>query len=250
MNNDEQNWEETIDWGRFDPPAGGRAFFDFVKARIPELDAEVARLRAEYDAETWRIAGQLEIAKLADRLQKEFEAIAGSESFQRMLVGLDEKIGEVFASEDVPKISCWLRWGARITAALRNGSLLPEGWTKDKARAEREIGTAENLRKFAALYVSVSEGDYKLHLAPIRFRTKLFREVTREVNALVAVGEALEREQRTDLFASDFWAKAKEILSVARKMQKVCRQVRKTLERKGERFWRETADFGLLGRTA
>ena len=246
MTNEEQNWENTIDWDRFDPPAGGRAFFDFMKASIPRLEAGVAKLRADFEAETWRMTGQLEIAKLAERLQKEFDAIAGSESFQRMLVGLDGQIKAVFPTGDVPTVSCWLRWGARITAALHNGSLLPDGWRKDKAKAERELATAENLRQFVTLFVSVSERDYKLRLAPIRYRTKLFREITREVNALVAAGEALDREQLTEQFVSDFWAKAKEILSIARKTQKTCRQVRKTLDRKGERFWRETADYGLV----
>ena len=246
MNNDEQNWEQTINWERFDPPAGGRAFFDFMKASIPKLEAGVAKLRAEFEAETLRVTGHLEIAKLAERLQKEFDAIAESESFQRMLVGLDGQIKAVFPSGDVPTVSCWLRWGARITTALHNGSLLPGGWTKDKAKAERELATAENLRKFVTLFVSVSERDYKLRLAPIRIRTKLFREIAREVNALVAAGEALERGQLTEQFVSDFWVKAKEILTIARKTQKVCRQVRKTLDRKGESFWRETADCGLM----
>ena len=246
MTNEEQNWENTIDWDRFDPPAGGRAFFDNMKASIPQLDKSIAMLRTQYETESGRIARQAEVMKIAERLQKEFDAISESEAFRRVLNFMDTRVKLIFPRGEIPTIGEWLRWGGHITRALRNGSLLPDEWKKDRAKAEHELVTAETLRRFVALYVSVCEADYRLRYAPIRLRTKMFREISRDVSALVTTGEALDREQMTEAFVSGFWTKAKEILEIARKSQKACRQMRKTIDRIGERYWRETADFGLV----
>ena len=96
MNNDEQNWENTIDWDRFDPPAGGREFFDYMKTSLPTLDEAIRLLRADYERETARLASQAEVMRLAERLQKEFDAISGSETFQRILAAMDSKVRLLF----------------------------------------------------------------------------------------------------------------------------------------------------------
>lgn len=239
MNNDDRNWENKVDWESFDPPAGGREFYDHMKASILDLDAAVGELRAKRDAEAGRVARQSEVMRLAERLQREFDAIAGSEAFQRLLAAMDAKVKLVFPGGEVPTVGEWFRWGGHITKALRDGSLLPDDWRRDAAKAERELAAVENLRRFVALYVSVCESDYRTLFAPVRLRTKMFRETSRNVTALVAAGEALEREHATGGFVATFWNRAKEILEIARKTQKACRQTRKTLERMGDRFWDE-----------
>ena len=250
MNNDEQNWEQTINWERFDPPAGGREFFDYMKTSLPMLDEAIRLLRADYERETARLASQSEVARLAERLQREFDAIAGSEMFQRILEAMDKQVKVLFPCGELPTIGEWLRWGGHITRALRNGSLLPDGWQKDKAKAARELATAENLRKFVSLYVSVTEDDYRIRFAPIRLKTKLFREISKRVTQLVVTGEALEREQKNEGFVTKFWNKAREILDMARKTQKACRQMRKTIDRIGERYWREASEIEIFAKTA
>ena len=118
MNNDEQNWEETINWERFDPPAGGRAFFDNMKASIPQLDKSIAQLRTQYETESGRIARQAEVMKIAERLQKEFDAISESEAFRRVLNFMDTRVKLIFPRGEIPTIGEWLRWGGHITRAL------------------------------------------------------------------------------------------------------------------------------------
>ena len=238
MTNEEQNWEEKIDWGRFDPPGGGRAFFESMKGIVPSLDAEIARLRGRFDAESGRMTDFEEIARLAGRLRREFTGLSESASFRRLVDFLDVHAEEIFGGE-AATIGTWLRLGDCITRALAHGTPLAERWKADKARAERELATAENLRRFVKLYVSVCEADYKIRFAPLRLRTKMFRDVTRDVGALVAAGETLDRELAGEGSGGGFWDRAKEILDVARKTQKACRLARKSLERKGDRFWLE-----------
>ena len=122
MNNDE-NWENEIDWSRRTSVVGGPAFYEFVKDKaIPVLDdgirqLEAAKARCEDKMRRW--GG---IAERAGKLADSFAALIECEDFMSMVQDFDEKTTEMFKGAGFPTLGGWMRIGKRFTDALRDGS--------------------------------------------------------------------------------------------------------------------------------
>ena len=108
MNNDE-NWENEIDWSRRTSVVGGPAFYEFVKTQaIPVLDdgirqLEAAKARCEDKMRRW--GG---IAERAGKLADSFAALIECEDFMSMVQDFDEKTTEMFKGAGCPTLGGWM----------------------------------------------------------------------------------------------------------------------------------------------
>jgi hypothetical protein len=105
MNNDE-NWENEIDWSKRTAIVGGPIFFDFVKTQaIPALDEglrQMAAAKAESERKLQRWGA---IAERAANLSDCFAALTGEPDFMRMVHDFDEGTKAMFEGESIPSIA-------------------------------------------------------------------------------------------------------------------------------------------------
>ncbi len=107
----------------------------------------------------------------------------------------------------------------------------PQMWLRAK-----EVASAIALRNLMGGFVTVCEIEFVLRHAPIRFRTRIFRDLVRELNAVTAAGETLNFKFVPDYLAR-FEEGAEKIKTEVRRMKWICKLLRKEIERHGETFW-------------
>ena len=119
MNNDE-NWENEIDWSKRTVIVGGPIFYEFLKTQaIPVLDEglrQMAATRAESERKLHRWGA---IAERAANLSDCFAALTGEADFMRMVHDFDEGTKAMFEGESIPSIGAWLIIGKRLTGTPR-----------------------------------------------------------------------------------------------------------------------------------
>lgn len=248
MANDE-NWEAAVDWSGFDP-VGGRAFYDFVKERCDTTlafgIAELEKTKAEHETKLRRWEG---LAKLFSRLEEDFAAMRSSQDFNTMMTDIDRKALLMFPAAKFITLERWLEWGEFLTKSLKTSSAVAPRMRTELADISRDLANAEALKRFLGSYVTACEKDYLLRRAPVRFRTKLFREVAREIAAVVTAGAQLNMTTAPE-FVRTLKDEVETIKELARRTQKTCRLAKKTIERRGESFWHDFTEWDGLRRNA
>ena len=240
-----ENWEAGIDWSEFDP-VGGKAFYAFVKERCETTlkagIAELEKVKAEHESKLRRWDA---LAHLASNLERDFRAMRESTDFSAMMEELDRKALLMFPKASFITIGRWLEWGEFLTNALKTSSTVAPQMKSELAVIERDLANAVSLREFLSAYVGACEKDYILRRAPVRYRTKIFREVVREVANLVAAGERLNMAT-APAFVKTLSDEVERIKEMARKTLKTCRLAKKAIERRGEAFWRDFTEWNAL----
>jgi len=242
---DDMNWEAELDWSKMEP-CGGRPFYDFVKKVADESLAagvtELTKIKAEREEKMNRLG---EIARRAARLNEDFVALTSLPSFTDALGDIDRQAFLVYGDGTMMTVGRWMECGRHITDALAGGTRLTEVMRRDVAEVAGQIAKVESLREFLKGYVAFCDDDFRFRNAPARFKSKLFREVTRRVNALVAAGEKITLEAMP-AFVGPIKEKVATIRTMAAKTQRMCRLAKKAMERNGERFWADEPVWAAL----
>ena len=232
------DWEAGLDWGKFDP-IGGKRFYLFVKgSAIKSLNEGIVQLTALKAEKDRKLRSWGEVAGLAARLDDEFRKLVESEAFKGAVEDIDKRAFLRFDDGTRMTLGLWIECGRSITATLRKGSIVPEGRRREAAEVGAELAKAETLRDFLKGYVELSENDYRLRNAPVRFKTKIFRDALRNVNALVAAGAKINDGAIPD-FLMPIKDEVDQIKEMAAKTQRTLRLAKKAIERIGDRFWAE-----------
>ena len=245
MNNDE-NWENEIDWSKRTAVVGGPIFYDFVKTQaIPALDEglrQMAAAKAESERKLQRWGA---IAERAANLSDCFAALTGEPDFMRMVHDFDEGTKAMFEGESIPSIGAWLLIGKRLTDAMKNGSAVPTKYEEELNSVNREIAAATAVRNILRSFVSASDNDYRLRCAPERFRTRVFRDLSQDFGDIVAAASQIDLD---DLPATvnGVTDALKVIIDVSRKMQGICLRAKKDIKRHGGRFWSKLDEWNAM----
>ena len=185
MNNDE-NWENEIDWSKRTAVVGGERFYDFVKAKaIPVLEDGLKQLAAAKAESERKLNRWSAIAERASKLSECFAALTGEEDFMRMVHDFDESTRAMFKGECIPSIGAWLLIGKRFTDAMAGGSTVPEKYEKQLEEVKREIAIATAVRDILRSFVAANDNDYRLRCAPERFSMRVFRDLAQNFNDIV-----------------------------------------------------------------
>ena len=245
MNNDE-NWENEIDWSKRTVIVGGPIFYEFLKTQaIPVLDEglrQMAATRAESERKLHRWGA---IAERAANLSDCFAALTGEADFMRMVHDFDEGTKAMFEGESIPSIGAWLIIGKRLTDAMKNGSTVPTKYEEELNSVNREIAAATAVRNILRSFVSACDNDYRLRCAPERFRTRVFRDLSQDFGDIVSAASRIDLD---DLPATvnGITDARKVIIDVARKMQGICRRAKKDIKRHGGRFWSKLDEWNAM----
>ena len=245
MNNDE-NWENEIDWSRRTSVVGGPAFYEFVKTQaIPVLDdgirqLEAAKARCEDKMRRW--GG---IAERAGKLADSFAALIECEDFMSMVQDFDEKTTEMFKGAGFPTLGGWMRIGKRFTDALRDGSSVPTKYGRELAAVNNDIANASAVRDVLRHFVAASDDDYRLRCAPERFRTRVFRDFARDVNDLTVAGAKVDFGKIPG-FLDGIAEALKVIIEVGARLHGICRRAKKSIKRSGSAFWARLDGWNAL----
>ena len=232
------NWEAQLDWSKIDP-VGGIGFYSFIKgSAIKSMEEGIKQLLEYKEDKERKLRGWDEIAAVAQRLDDDFQRIVGTDIFKSTIRRIDQKAFLLYADGTKMTIERWIEFGVLFTKTLREGSEIPDERKKDVAKVGSDIAKAETLRDFLKGYVEVAEMDFRLRNAPARFKTKLFRDTLRLVNALVAMGEKINPESSPE-FLKPLVVEAGRIKAMAVRTQKTLRIAKKVIERVGDRFWME-----------
>ena len=230
------NWEAQLDWSKIEP-VGGIGFYNFIKgSAIKSMDEGLRQLLEYKEDKERRLRGWDEIAAVAQRLDDDFQRIVGADIFKSTIRRIDQKACLLYPDGTKMTIERWIEFGVLFTKTLREGSEIPDELKKDVAKVAGDIAKAETLRDFLKGYIEVAEMDFRLRNAPARFKTKLFRDTLRLVNALVAMGEKVKVEVLPG-FLVPLAVEVGKIKEMAVRTQKTMRLAKKAIERVGDRFW-------------
>ena len=178
MQNDE-NWENEIDWSKRTAVVGGPIFYDFVKTQaIPALDEGLAQMADAKAAEERKLRRWNAIAERAAKLSDCVAALTEEEDFMRMVHDFDESTKALFKGECIPSIGAWLLIGKRFTDAMKKGSTVPAKYEAELNSVTQEIASMTAVRDIFRSFVAASDNDYRLRCAPARFRTRVFRDLS------------------------------------------------------------------------
>ena len=245
MQNDE-NWENEIDWSKRTAVVGGPIFYDFVKTQaIPALDEglrQMAAAKAESERKLQRWGA---IAERAANLSDCFAALTGEPDFMRMVHDFDEGTKAMFEGESIPSIGAWLIIGKRLTDAMKNGSTVPRKYEEELNSVNREIAAATAVRNILRSFVSASDNDYRLRCAPERFRTRVFRDLAQDFASIVESAATVKLERIPD-FLHGIGEALKVIIEVAERMQGICRRAKKDMKRHGSKFWAKLDEWNAM----
>ncbi len=245
MNNDE-NWENEIDWSKRTAVVGGPIFYDFVKTQaIPALDEglrQMAAAKAESERKLQRWGA---IAERAANLSDCFAALTGEADFMRMVHDFDEGTKAIFEGESIPSIGAWLIIGKRLTDAMKNGSTVPTKYEDELNTVNREIAAATAVRNILRSFVSASDNDYRLRCAPERFRTRVFRDLSQDFGDIVAAASQIDLDNLPST-VNGVTDALKVIIDVSCKMQGMCRRAKKDIKRHGGRFWSKLDEWNAM----
>ena len=226
----------TMDWTKFDPPGGVKHYEGVKVVFLPllgELIGDLEKQKAEFEGKLKRWEG---IAQKAGQLNEVFNGLVDSKDFMRMIRDFDLK-----SMVDLPRpgwisLENWIEVGRAITRTLNAGSHQFDALKARVAECAKEVASANALRNLMGGFVAVCEIEFVLRHAPIKFRTRLFRDMVRELNALAATGETLNFKFAPD-YLSRFAEGTEKIMAEVRRMKWVCKLLRKEVERHGETFW-------------
>ena len=245
MQNDE-NWENEIDWSKRTAVVGGPIFYDFVKTQaIPALDEglrQMAAAKAESERKLQRWGA---IAERAANLSDCFAALTGEPDFMRMVHDFDEGTKAMFEGESIPSIGAWLIIGKRLTDAMKNGSTVPRKYEEELNSVNREIAAATAVRNILRSFVSASDNDYRLRCAPERFRTRVFRDLSQDFGDIVESAATVNLERVPD-FLHGIGEALKVIIEAAKRMQGICRRAKKDMKRHGSAFWSKLDEWNAM----
>ncbi len=236
MMQNEENWEAESKWEELDP-FGGRDFHAFIrKEAIPALELGMAELERDRERQEGKIRRWEEIAARAAKLADCFSALAECEDFMRMIGDFDKKVGVIFKGTEFPTLGGWLSVGARLTSALRNGASVPEKYAQELAAVKRDIEGATAVRDILAAFAKVCDDDRRLRVAPTRYRTKIFRDISAGTRAILDARLRLGTGE-LPVFLRGLKGRIDTICDLAAKLQDICRMAKKKIRREGNAFW-------------
>ena len=244
-----ENWEKGIDWSRRTSVVGGPAFYDFIKAKaIPALEDGLRQLEATKANCEDRMRRWGGIAERAGKLAECFASLTECDDFMTMIRDFDEKTTEMFKGETIPTLGGWLRLGKRFTDAMRDGSSVPTKYASELACIERDIANATAVRDVFRAYVSASDDDYRLRCAPERYRMRVFRDFSKDVNDIADAGARVNFVSMPD-FLNGVGEALKVIIEVGNRMQGICRRAKKDIKRHGSAFWSKLDAWNTMRRS-
>ncbi|MCR5414307.1 MAG: hypothetical protein K6F50_06230 [Kiritimatiellae bacterium] len=242
-----ENWEKGCGWETLEP-AGGREFHAFVKDEaIPVLRKGIEELEAmkRKNAETMRRWG--EIAGRAESLFGCFTALTGSEDFMTMVRDFDFRAAGIFGKGTFHAIEDWLEAGIRLTRAMKNGSSVPRRYAEESAAVERDLKSTAAVRDILAAFLAASDDDRRLKLAPVKYRTRIFRDLTQNI---AAINEAKTRlnPDKVPAFLEGIMPRIGIITEFSGRLQAICRAAKKKIKRHGSEFWTRLDDWMAMRR--
>lgn len=244
----DENWEREIDWSKRTSVVGGPAFYEFVKARaIPALDDGIRQLEAAKSVCEDKMRRWGGIAERAARLAECFASLTESEDFMTMIRDFDASTAEMFKDETIPTIGGWLWIGKRFTDAMRDGSSVPTKYADELASVQSDIANATAVRDALRAFVAASDDDYRLRLAPERFRTRVFRDLAQHIGDVVSAGMRVDFKKLPE-FLRGIEEPLKVILGVGNEMQGICRRAKKSIKRQGNAFWARLDEWNAMRR--
>ena len=245
MNNDE-NWENEIDWSKRTTMVGGTDFYDFVKTQaIPVLEDWMRHLAEEKAVCEDKMRRWKGITERSQKLAECFDALVADEDFMRMIDDFDTKTCEMFKGESIPTLGGWVRIGIRFTAAMRDGSSLPTKYSSEIASLARDAAMGTAVRDVLRSFVAASDNDYRLRCAPERFRTRVFRDLAQSVGELVAAGARIDFKA-FPYYLQGIEKQLKVIVDFGARMQGICRRAKKSIKRSGSAFWARLDGWNAL----
>ena len=236
MNTLVEDLRKTMDWTKFDPPGGVKHYEGLKTAFLPllgELIGDLEKQKAEFEGKLkrWEV-----IAQKAAQLDEVFNGLVESQDFMNMIRDFDFKSLLELPRPGWISIGNWIEVGRAITRTLNAGSHQYDSLKARVTGCAREVASAIALRNLMGGFVTVCEIEFVLRHAPIRFRTRIFRDLVRELNAVTAAGETLNFKFVPDYLAR-FEEGAEKIKTEVRRMKWICKLLRKEIERHGETFW-------------
>ena len=227
---------ETMDWSKFDPPGGIKHFNGLKDGCVPVLADAIGDLEKQKKADENLLARWDGIAKWARRLYEDFQGVSDSPDFMKMIGDFDKR-----SLVDLPRpgwltVENWIETGKAITRTLNAGTHHTDPIKERIARDVKEIAFTTALRNVMDGFVTICEIEFALRNAPVRFRTRLFRDLTREVGSVATAGGLLNFKDAPDHLAAMERGVAK-IMDEARQMQRICKLLKKEVERRGETIW-------------
>lgn len=237
----DENWEAGLDWEEFDP-IGGMPFYLFVRdCCMATLERSIGELAKRRAAETAKVEHWERISRCAMRLEEAFADFGEAVGISNMVAYIDAKI-----AEDSPRPSMtvgrWFDYGRHLTRAMRNGSPVPRAIRDTLAEAERDLASAQTLYAFLKHYLAIARGDFKLRNAPDKYKTRAFRDFASAVKETIEIGNRLNCETGS-CFIRDLAKCINDIKSMSAHAHKVCRRVKRELDRQGASFWSDLANW-------
>lgn len=243
MNNG-KDWEADIDWTKIEP-VGGRGFYEYIKTQcLPVLDTGIDGIEKVKAKDAGKLERWNRVGKIATRLARDYDDLTASEDFTRIIHEFDEKT-KADRPAGYPTIERWIEMGKYLTRALCGGSKIPGIFQARLTTATRDLVTAKALRDLLRNFIAACDDDYRLRCAPVKFRTRVFRNLAREINAVVAAGVQLNFESAPD-FIRPLEKDVRTIHEEARRTQRVIRTAKKSIERHGDAFWADLAEWERL----
>lgn len=241
---EDENWEAALDWEKFDP-IGGMPFYLFVRdCCMATLEKAIDKLAKRRTAETAKVEHWERISRCATRLEEAFSEFGEAVGVSDMVAYIDAKM-----AEDSPRptltVGRWFAYGRHLTQAMRNGSIVPRDVRDALSDAERDLASAQALYAFFEHYLAMARGDFKLRNAPDRYKTRAFRDFASAVKETVETGNRLNCETGS-YFIRDIAKCINDIKSMAAHAHKVCRRVKRELDRQGASFWSDLANWEAL----
>ena len=244
-----ENWESEIDWSMRTSVVGGPVFYEFIKMQaLPTLDEGIQALEAAKAVCEDKMRRWGAIAERAGRLAECFASLTECDDFMTMIRDFDEKTTEMVRGETIPTLGGWLRLGKRFTDAMRDGSSVPTKYASELAGIERDIANATAVRDVFRAYVSASDDDYRLRCAPERYRMRVFRDFSKDVNDIADAGARVNFVSMPD-FLNGVGEALKVIIEVGNRMQGICRRAKKDIKRHGSAFWSKLDAWNTMRRS-
>ena len=241
-----EKWESGIDWSRRTSVVGGPAFYDFVKAKaLPALEDGLRQLEATKASCEDRIRRWDGIAERAENLSASFAALTECEDFMTLIRDFDNMTASLFSGERRWTLTDWLRIGKKLTDAMRDGSSVPTKYATELAGVNRDIANAASVREILRSFVSASDNDYRLRCAPECFRTRVFRDLSRDFAKITESAATVNFERMPD-FLHGIGDALRVVIDVANRMQGICRRAKKDMKRHGSKFWSKLDEWNAM----
>ena len=236
MNAMVEELKETMDWSKFDPPGGIKHYEGIKHGCIPLLGALLGDLERQKVEDKRKLARWEDIAQKAGRLHEDFHGLTESHEFMEMLKAFDRE--SLF---DLPRpgwmtVTNWIEVGKTITWTLNAGVRQFDPLKARIADAEREFASASALRNLMDGFITVCELEFTLRHAPTRFRTRIFRDMMRELSAITVSAGTLNFKVAPKYLAR-YEIGVERIMAEVKRMKRIGKLLKREVERHGETFW-------------